>query len=54
MSRILIIVFSALSALLCSRLALQYYQLESYQMGGYGRTMRRNGLRKATRMHVCF
>lgn len=45
MSRILIIVFSALSALLCSRLALQYYQLESYQMGGYGRTMRRNGLR---------
>lgn len=36
---------SALGTVLCARVALQYYQLESYQLGGYFRTLRRNWLR---------
>lgn len=35
----------ALSTVLASRIALQYYQLESYQLGGYFRTLRRNWFR---------
>ncbi len=36
---------AAVSTVLASRIALQYYQLESYQFGGYFRTLRRNWMR---------
>ena len=45
MIRFVFLALTALSAALCSRVALQYYQLESYQFGGYFRTLRRNWLR---------
>lgn len=33
------------AALLCARMAAHYFQLESYQLGGYFRTLQRNGVR---------
>ncbi len=36
---------AAFATMLCSRLSMQYYQLESYQFGGYYRTHKRNFLR---------
>ncbi len=36
---------AALAAVLCARVALQFYQLESYQFGGYFRALKRNWLR---------
>ena len=36
---------AAFATMLCARLSLQYYQLESYQFGGYYRTHKRNFLR---------
>ncbi|MDL2318953.1 UDP-N-acetylmuramoyl-tripeptide--D-alanyl-D-alanine ligase [Eubacteriales bacterium OttesenSCG-928-A19] len=38
-------VIPALCTVLCARISTQYFQLESYQLGGYFRTLRRNWLR---------
>lgn len=43
--RVVSMVTSALAAVLCGRIALLYYQLESYQIDGYFRTLGRNWLR---------
>lgn len=45
MIRFTFMVVVAFAALLSARVAMQYFQLESYQLGGYFRTMRRNWLR---------
>ena len=42
---ILFAVLAAFATMLCARVSLQYYQLESYQFGGYYRTLKRNFLR---------
>ncbi len=45
MIRFVFLLYAALSVPLCSRLCALYFQLESYQLGGYFRTLRRNALR---------
>lgn len=45
MIRFVFFVGSSLSAVLCARIAMLYYQQESYQIDGYLRTLRRNWLR---------
>ncbi len=45
MIRIVFLICTSLSTLLCARVSMQYYQLESYQLDGYFRTLRRNWFR---------
>ncbi|MDR0896731.1 MAG: UDP-N-acetylmuramoyl-tripeptide--D-alanyl-D-alanine ligase [Oscillospiraceae bacterium] len=45
MIRWLYFLMPALAAALCARVALGYFQLESYQLGGYFRSLKRNWLR---------
>lgn len=45
MIRLAFCIVTALATVLSSRIALQYFQLESYQLGGYFRALRRNWLR---------
>lgn len=45
MIRFVFMVQAALCSALTARVAAQYFQLESYQFGGYFRTLKRNGIR---------